>query len=463
MILDTLISTTTTTLPATKRDSPSITALNDGGFVVSWEGGDDIYGQRYDAAGVARGEAFRVNTTTTDFQFEPSVTALNDGGFVVSWTFLTLYEGELNIYAQRYDASGIAQGGEFRVNADTSRTQQEPSITALTDGGFVVSWTSVDRENHYSSSIYMRRYDADGVAQSEEFPINTITHFQGEPSITALNNGGFIVSWTASANDSNGMSIYAQRYDASGIAQGGEFRVNTDTNGFHGSSITALNDNGFVVSWESREYHEDDSTNIYARCYDANGVAQGNEFRVNTYTTSFQSESSVTALNDGGFVVSWTSGDQDGDDSGIYAQRYDANGVAQGNEFRVNTYTTDIQSKSSITALNDGGFVVSWRGDNYEIYGKRYDASGNEVEWSISPYPTMPSADRLFNWAENVYPDLFPNHPASYTHNDYRVRYYENGNALGEQNDSIYFYDGHFIALVGTVNDFLPDAAAAGF
>jgi len=45
----------------------------------------------------------------------------------------------------------------------------------------------------------------------------------------------------------------------------------------------------------------------------------------------------------------------------------------------------------------------------------------------------------------------------------YHARIYENGNALGEQNNNIYFYDGHSIALVGTVDDFLSGAIAAGF
>ena len=59
---------------------------------------------------------------------------------------------------------------------------------------------------------------------------------------------------------------------------------------------------------------------------------------VNTYTTSYQEHASATALNDGGFVVTWHSSDQDGDVSGIYGQRYDANGLAVDEEFQVNTY-----------------------------------------------------------------------------------------------------------------------------
>ena len=45
----------------------------------------------------------------------------------------------------------------------------------------------------------------------------------------------------------------------------------------------------------------------------------GSEFRANTYTYSDQIYSSVTALNDGGFVVTWSSYSQDG--SGLWHLR----------------------------------------------------------------------------------------------------------------------------------------------
>ena len=65
----------------------------------------------------------------------------------------------------------------------------------------------------------------------------------------------------------------------------------------------------------------------------------GTEFRVNT-ARSDQHCSSVAALADGGFVVTWTSLRQDGSDYGIYGQRYMADGIAVGSEFIVNTFTT---------------------------------------------------------------------------------------------------------------------------
>ena len=57
-------------------------------------------------------------------------------------------------------------------------------------------------------------------------------------------------------------------------------------------------------------------------------LTAGAEFQVNTYTQDAQWDSSVAALSDGGFVITWMSAPgQDGASSGIYAQRYDATGT----------------------------------------------------------------------------------------------------------------------------------------
>ena len=218
------------------QDSPSITALSNGGFVVAWASDDQdgsregIYAQRYDADGVVQGGEFRVNTYTTSDQSHPSITALSDGGFVAAWESFGQDGSNYGIYAQRYDADGVPQRGEFRVNTYTNSRQDVPSITALSNGGFVVAWASNDPDG-----IYAQRYDADGVVQGSEFKVNSHTSspFQNYPSITALSNGGFVVTWMSSEQDASlgfvVSDIYAQRYDSNGVAQGGEFRVNTHT------------------------------------------------------------------------------------------------------------------------------------------------------------------------------------------------------------------------------------------
>jgi arabinogalactan endo-1,4-beta-galactosidase len=77
-------------------------------------------------------------------------------------------------------------------------------------------------------------------------------------------------------------------------------------------------------------------------------------------------------------------------------------------------------------------------------------------------------SDRIFNWAETVYPQLFsPYQPQSQMILDYYVRYYSNTNAyLGTKNGRVYYYNanaGGMVLDVGSIDDYLPIAARAGY
>src|SRR5688572_28760227 len=91
-------------------------------------------------------------------------------------------------------------------------------------------------------------------------------------------------------------------------------------------------------------------------------MPQGPEFRVNTFTTGNQFNGAVAADNNGNFVVVWQSAAQEGTGSsdGIFARRYNAAGVPQGDEFQVNQFTTGSQQTPTIAMDDDGDFVVAW-------------------------------------------------------------------------------------------------------
>src|SRR5262249_43956073 len=79
---------------------------------------------------------------------------------------------------------------------------------------------------------------------------------------------------------------------------------------------------GFAVTWSVA------GADIFARQFDAVGVAYGSEFQVNSTTVNDQSSSTVAMDSSGRFVIVWTSLDQDGSSTGVYAQRYAALNVA---------------------------------------------------------------------------------------------------------------------------------------
>src|SRR5205814_2644888 len=115
----------------------------------------------------------------------------------------------------------------------------------------------------------------------------------------------------------------------------------------------------FVIAWQSNG-QDGSNTGVYAQRYSAAGVPQGGEFRVNTYTTNIQTYPAVGMDAVGDFAVAWDSLGQDGSGDGAYAQRYGATGQSLGAEFQVNTFTAGDQSLPAVGMGAAGDFVVAW-------------------------------------------------------------------------------------------------------
>ncbi|GAB1584220.1 hypothetical protein PPNSA23_41630 [Phyllobacterium phragmitis] len=380
------------------QDNPSVTALNDGGWLVTWQSsgqdgsGYGVYQQRYDASGNKIGDERQVNTRITGDQSMPSVTALENGGWVVTWQSYGHDGSGWGVFQQQYNSAGDKVGIELRVNLYTLYDQSNPSVTGLSDGGWVVTWQS-NVEDGSVYGIYQQRFSADGKRIGPETWVNTYdANEQSRPSVTALDDGGWVVSWQSQVQDGSGFGIYQKRYNADGSpVEPGHAHIDVEDQQANTytmydqqySSITALGDGGWVVTWQSLN-QDGSSYGIYQQRYDSNGNTVGIETRVNTYTISEQSKSSVTALGDGGWLVTWQSLSQDGSGYGVYQQRYDANGNTVGDEQLVNTQTLNNQDNPSVTALDDGGWLVTWQslsqdGSGYGIYQQRYDVTGNKV------------------------------------------------------------------------------------
>ena len=371
------------------QDSPALAALSDGGYVAVWNSdgqdgnGSGIYLQRYDAAGnVVVGET-RINTTTNGAQYAPAVVALSGGGFVVAWAGAASGDTQ-GIYFQRYLVNSTAQGGETLVNTTTGGDQYGPTLAALPGDGFVVGWTSVGQDGS-ETGVYTQRFNGSGSPLGTETQVNTTTtDYQQYPSIAALSGGGHVVVWHSLNQDGSGYGVYAQRFASDGSPAGSETPVNTFTSGSqYLPEVAALAGGGYVVAW--MDYGQDGSdSGVYFRRFADDGTALSGEIRANTTTALDQRFPDVAALADGGFVIAWVSNGQDGSGYGVYLQRYDASGTAFGGEVQVNDFTTNNQFQPTVTALADGGWVVAWTtedldGSGYAINSQRFDAGGNAL------------------------------------------------------------------------------------
>ncbi|MET4206713.1 AIDA repeat-containing protein [Bradyrhizobium sp. LA2.1] len=379
---------------------PSITGLTNGGFVVTWQdglagstsgsstlgdaSGSAVHAQLYAADGSKVGGEFLVNTQTNGSQASPVVTGLSNGGFVVSWQDQNSTSGDIK--AQIYGANGAPVGGEFLINSVTANNQNTPAITGLPNGGFVVAWTN---QGSVAPDIKAQVYDANGAKVGSEFLVNSASaNFDQErASIATLSNGDFVVTW----NDfrTGNWEVRGQVFHpgASGATKvGSEFTVDTAYyNSRMVAGVTGLANGNFVISFE------DTSGEIRAQVFTAGGSKVGSEFQVNTQTGGNQGFSSITALTGGGFVVTWSDeGTADGSGSGIKAQVYDTAGNKIGGEYIVNSQTNSYQYYPTVSALANGGFVISWQ-DFSQTLGDNSSYGITAQVFNLSNAPTAPT------------------------------------------------------------------------
>ena len=379
-----------------KTDGPQAVAMDaNGNYVVVWASKDqllgsgwDVYFQRYDALGLPLGLETRVNTTTSGHQLRPAVAMDPNGNFVVTWSSKpgTNYD----IRARVFNALGLAQTGEIAVNSTTHKDQDYSSVAMDAQGNFVVTWSSYNQDRNDSWGVYARRFSTAGAALSGEFRVNTTTNTDEMYSQVAMDaDGDFVITWSIDATGDAGVRF--QRYNAAGIAQGGETAVNTYiVNHQSYASVATDAEGNFVVVWSSLG-QDGSGWGIYAQRFDAAGVALGGEFRVNTTTAGDQHWPSVTMDAYGNFLVTWSSSGQDGDGWGVYARQYNSAGAAVGDEFRVNTATSGDQSRSSIAMDANGHAVVVWSGlsllDPGTVFSQRYIVNaGNGLSNLVAPH-----------------------------------------------------------------------------
>jgi hypothetical protein len=210
----------------------------------------------------------------------------------------------------------------FRANTTTDGAQNYAKVSTDAAGNYVVVWQSQPVVmNNDSNEICDEDVCFNYVSQSNRL----------------------------SGADGDGSGVFGQRFRADGVPLGPEFQVNSFTRDIPLNTRTANNENP-------------DGT---------------------TYFDLYGQDSPDIAMNASGqFVVVWQSEEQDGDDAGVFAQRYNPSGQPVGGEFQVNTMTTGDQYSPSVAIRNDGSFVVAWEdngGNQNQAHYRAFTADGNPV------------------------------------------------------------------------------------
>ncbi|MEM6759488.1 MAG: hypothetical protein AAF601_08415, partial [Pseudomonadota bacterium] len=307
----------------------------------------------------------------------PAIASLPEGRSVTSWT----EDGNNGIFVQFFDALGVPEGQPIRIT-DADERANRPTLSVLENGSLIVAYTDLASITSAQISARLLSLTGDEIGSKQVlFSPNLGTSVA--PSISPLPDGGFVVLHDNTPLDGSSFGVFAQVFDAEGSVRQPLFQVNQTTDSFQsGGRATALADGGFAVVWNSRNV-DFSSDAVLVRTYDADGTPRTSETRVNLFASGRQTDPALTTLSDGRLIVVWESEGQDGSGDGVYGRFLSAAGSPQGDEFRINTRTTNDQKNATVAATPDGGFIVVWDNtfttNSADIRFQRFDNSGARV------------------------------------------------------------------------------------
>jgi RTX calcium-binding nonapeptide repeat (4 copies) len=362
---DLVVNTNTT---GTQND-PVITQLANGNVLISWvdfdnsgvgsAGGTDVIGRIFDPIGNPVTGEFRLNVFLgVDDEQDPEITALANGGFMV------VYEDngpDNNIGYDTFDAAGARQNGGFILDdPDGGAVPNSPAVASATTTSAMTAYVVNNADG--SESVFVRSYNPDadtfGAAALMLGGFVGVGENVGGIGLTTLSNNNFALAiGNRNAGDDTVVLIILNSsgaiLDSATISPGVELNE-VDCVGLTGGNVAIV-------------YSNATSGTIVATVYSSTATLVRNSFQVSNLTGS-QNDPAVCALADGGFVIVW----DDDTNSDIRGQRFDNTGASVGSEFVIDT--SGAQSAPSVVGLADGRFQITWLeyGDiRSEIYDSR--------------------------------------------------------------------------------------------
>ncbi len=329
---------------------------DDGSFSVfySYNGFTVPYVQNYHADGTKNGSVIAIRNTLT-YEVAPSYVGLEDGSYVLLYVSGTV--ANYNVYSQRYAADGTEidnnpqaiTSGSNQANgychnspgylgvptgANTGNNTEGMSAVSVGYGHYAVLYMSQQSitgaaNGANKTDMHLKIYDANtgSVIPLDSMVANTQTDLlQLGSQLIRLHDGSFVGVWASNHGSAgtngtmDGFDVYSRRFKWDPFQQkivaldSEEGRVNTSTNGVNGLGFneltvnfdaTSLVQGGYVVTWT--KFTSASKSEVYTQTYDAAGNKIGGETLISVESPNVDCVPSVSALPDGGYIVSWTS------------------------------------------------------------------------------------------------------------------------------------------------------------
>jgi hypothetical protein len=357
--------------PGTNPIQPDADVDNLGRSIFVWEttasgNQKDIFLRIFPGDGSDPSDPIQVNTYVDDAQHSPKVAINNDGSFLVVWLSEEEPEsgGSLRpvVRSQAFDANANPVGDEQLLSTlDLLITiAKKIDIDVLPSGEYIVVWRSNQTPEPGDSSVTIqgRRIGADGIPLADQFQVNSTMTSASEryPAVTSLSDGGFLVVWTVP-------QVHGRQFTADFTPVGDDFQINTLITGTESRTVVDRNGEGRVlVVWQDEE-ETGDEAEIRARLYSPELVPIGQDFRINTQTTDAQREPEVAEYGNGGFFVVWESQVSAGNDvepGSIEGRIVTGSNQFASPQFLVNSWILDNQDDPGMGGKN-GRIAIGWR------------------------------------------------------------------------------------------------------
>lgn len=290
------------------------------------------------------GAELMVNEVTVGRQLNGAFAALGNGDVIVVW------EGEdadgRGIFGRRVNAAAQPVGSEFQVSLSTAGDQVSVGVEATGDGGFIAVW---ENDSGSETSISSRTYDAAGVAGPEV----TVAPVQididvGNPAISRLSDGSYIVIWYEFDSPMNDDSVRARFLDSSGNVMGASFILATggSNESVYDPKLGKRPGGGLFVAWN----YVDDPAGLWAQAFTDAASPDSSPIEI---TPGSYNYSRLSGFNDGSFAAVWSSNlsrakRRQFDDMGMPGPAIDIS-AAEG-----------LQRWTDVATLPDGRMAVTW-------------------------------------------------------------------------------------------------------
>ncbi len=340
----------------------NISALPNGRFVVVWNNHDTnpytIMGVVYNANGSV-GTGFTVNTSSGYVYDSPDVTSLANGQFVVAWIGETA-DSYSEVDAQIFNSNGTPTTVEFSTD---ELAGQWPSMTVLKNGNLVIVGTSAT-----SNVGTVEVYNPNGTIVSGD--TYTLPPYVDFPKVAALPSGGFVVDWMY--YNAYQYHLYAKFFDASGLPTAqGPVLIGSGAQNF--VNVAALINGKVVFTWCSGTGATGNNggvnSSVNMRIMNSDGTPFTNKLVLGTLANAtYVPTPAICALPDGQFIITWAPSNISStqvSSSSVVGQLFDAFGGEIGKPFTISK-PSESDQYANVTALTNGRVAVTWDAFNYD-------------------------------------------------------------------------------------------------